>query len=150
MSHQTKNPARQSGLTIKSKIHFKNRRRGQKQICKGEEPKSTPIMPGNVPRISRLMALAIRFDGLIQQGEIQDYADLARHGHITRARATQIMNMLLLATDIQEEILFLPKTYKGRDPIIEHDIRQIIAIIDWKKQRRAWAELKKTRLSTSS
>ena len=31
-------------------------------------------------------------------------ADLARLGHVTRARITQIMNLLMLAPDIQEAI----------------------------------------------
>jgi hypothetical protein len=47
---------------------------------------------------------------------VTDYADLARLGHVTRARVTQIMNLLNLAPDIQEELVFLPKTIRGRDP----------------------------------
>lgn len=50
-------------------------------------------------------------------------AGLARLGHVTRARVTQIMNLLNLAPDIQEEILFLPRTLKGRDPIRERHLR---------------------------
>jgi hypothetical protein len=94
---------------------------------------------GNVPRVSRLMALAIRFDGLVRTGEIEDYADLARLGYVSRARITQIMNLLNLAPDIQEEILFLPKTTKGRDPIREKDLRPIAAIPQWNRQRKMWA-----------
>ncbi len=67
--------------------------------------------------------------------------DIARLGHVTRARVTQIMNMLLLVPDIQEEILFLPRTVSGRDPITERDIRAIGAEMDWTKQRRAWRRL---------
>ncbi|WP_146530474.1 hypothetical protein [Novipirellula artificiosorum] len=47
-----------------------------------------------------------------------------------------------LAPDIQEEILFLPNTVKGRDPIKEADIRPIAKTLDWKKQRKMWRELK--------
>lgn len=65
---------------------------------------------GNLPRITKLMALAIRFDSLVSRGEVQDYADLARLGYVTRARITQIMNLLNLAPDIQEALLFLPRT----------------------------------------
>ena len=81
------------------------------------------------------MALAIRFDGLIRRGEMGDYADLARLGYVSRARITQIMNMLNLAPDIQEKILFLPKTTKGRDPIREKDLRAIVAEPYWHRQR---------------
>ena len=100
------------------------------------------IEPGNLPRISKLMALAIRFDGLVRRGEVRDYADLARLGYVTRARITQIMNLLNLAPDIQEAILFLPRTVKGRDPIKEKVIRPIAAIPHWTRQRKTWRKLK--------
>lgn len=51
------------------------------------------------------MALAIHFEGLIRQGVVRDYADLARLGGVTRARITQIMNLLNLAPEIQEVLL---------------------------------------------
>jgi hypothetical protein len=46
-----------------------------------------PLPSGRVPRIARLMALAIRFDDLLLRGEVKDYAELARLGHVRRARA---------------------------------------------------------------
>lgn len=57
------------------------------------------------PRVTRLMALAIKFQDMVDRGEARDYADLTRLGYVTRARLTQIMNLLLLALDIQAEIL---------------------------------------------
>ncbi len=95
-----------------------------------------------MPRVARLMALAIRFEGLIREGVVADYAELARLGHVTRARVTQIMNLLNLAPDIQEEILYLPRVEHGRDPITERDLRQIVAVSDWKVQQRMWDQLK--------
>jgi len=67
---------------------------------------------------------------------------MARLGHVTRARVTQIMNLLNLAPDIQEELLFLPRTVKGHDPIRERHIRPIAASLDWRKQRRMWKDVK--------
>jgi hypothetical protein len=96
---------------------------------------------GRIPRISRLMALSIRFDGLIRDGVVADYAELARLGHVTRARITQIMNLLLLAPDIQEAILFLPRVQHGRDPIRLGRLQEIALTPDWRKQRRMWAAL---------
>ena len=75
---------------------------------------------------------------LAQGSEISDYAAIARLGHVSRARVTQIMNLLQLAPDIQEWLLFLPRTVKGRDPIREHHIRPIAAELEWRKQRRLW------------
>ena len=43
-----------------------------------------------IPRISRYMALAIHFEDLIRRGIITDYTDLARLGHVTRARVTEM------------------------------------------------------------
>ena len=63
--------------------------------------------------------------------------------HVTRARVTQIMNLLLLAPDIQEAILFLTRTVKGRDPIRERHIRPIAAEIEWRRQRDWWGRLAK-------
>ena len=105
------------------------------------------IEPGNLPRISKLMALAIRFDGLVRRGEVRDYADLARLGYVTRARITQIMNLLNLAPDIQEEILFLPRTVKGRDRLREKEVRPIAAVPHWSRQRKMWAKLTAERMS---
>jgi hypothetical protein len=85
------------------------------------------------------MALAIRFDKFIQSGEVADYAELSRLGHVTRARVTQIMNLLHLAPDIQEAILFLPRITRGRDPITERDLRPIAAEVNWTRQRYKWA-----------
>jgi hypothetical protein len=102
---------------------------------------AAPAATGKLPRIARLMALAIKFDGLLRDGVVRDYADLARLGHVTRARMTQIMNLLNLAPDIQEEILFLPKTMTGCDPVSERNLRRLTAIVRWNRQRKAWREL---------
>jgi hypothetical protein len=84
------------------------------------------------------MALAIRLDGLIREGAVRDYAECARIGHVTRARVTQIMNLLHLAPDIQEALLSLPRTVRGKDPVTERQVRCIAGLEDWSKQREAW------------
>ncbi len=112
---------------------------GRKELQAG--PLNPPVAPGRVPRVSRLMALAIRFDGLVHEGTVADYAEIARLGHVTRARLTQIMNLLHLAPDIQEAILFMPCAELGGDPITERELRPIAAVPDWKKQRRMWRRI---------
>ena len=62
----------------------------------------------------------------------------------TRARVTQITNLTLLAPDIQEALLFLPRMHHGPDPITERDLRPIIARPDWQKQRQIWRRLRGT------
>src|SRR5438132_12815939 len=97
--------------------------------------------PSRVPRISRLMALAIRFEDLIKAGGIADYSELAQLGHVSRARITQIMNLLHLAPDIQEQVLFLPPTRHGRDPIHLARLQPIATTLVWSQQRRIWSTL---------
>lgn len=127
--------------TVTSKVHFKVHGRGRKVLRRGVDPKKPKPSAGRVPRVARLMALAIRFDRLIAEGAIADQAELARIGHVTRARVTQICNLLHLAPDIQEQILFLPLVTEGRDRISERDLRPIAAEIRWDRQREMWAEL---------
>jgi len=87
------------------------------------------------------MALAIRFGELMRSNEVTTYAELARLGRVTRARMTQVMSLLSLASDIQEEILFLPPTRKGRDRVQLRHILPIAALSDWREQRVRWKNL---------
>src|SRR5262245_40505783 len=96
---------------------------------------------GRIPRVTRLLALAHRFDKLVREGHVRDYADLARLGQVTRARLTQIMNLLYLAPDIQEDILLLPAVEKGGDPFHERHLRPIASVPDWSKQRSTFRHL---------
>mgnify|MGYP001221403073 CR=1 FL=1 len=91
--------------------------------------------------IQALLRMQPKSACLLRDGVARDYADLARLGGVTRARLTQIMNLLNLAPDIQEEILFLPRTVKGSDIICERNLRPLAATADWRKQRRLWSEL---------
>jgi len=86
------------------------------------------------------MALALRLDGLVRTGQVRNYTELAALGHVTRARICQILNLLQLAPDLQEALLFLPLTLRGRDPIILADLMPIAAAFDWRKQRRLWRQ----------
>ena len=70
----------------------------------------------------------------VDRGEVANYADLARLAHVTRSRITQIMELLLLAPDIQEDLLFLPLSNGGRAVIHERMVRPIIAVVDWRRQ----------------
>jgi hypothetical protein len=83
--------------TISRKLHFQNTRHSKQTIRMGEMPKRKTV---RTPRISRLMALAIHFQEMLHAGHVNDLVTLARYGQVTRARMTQIMNLLCLAPDI--------------------------------------------------
>lgn len=135
-----------NNLSITQRVHFTRHRSGRKRLEAGENTSGQQLSapqpaPPAVPRVSRLMALAIHFDQLIRDGVISDYADLARLGRVTRARVTQIMNLLNLAPDIQERLLFLSKPQTGRDPITEKSLRPLAAEPNWETQRKLWRGL---------
>jgi hypothetical protein len=102
---------------------------------------SPPVPRGRVPRVSRLLALALRLDELVRAGVIADYATLADLAHVSRARITQITNLLVLAPDIQQALLFLPRTERGRDPIHLSQLQPLAAILEWGQQRSLWRTL---------
>ncbi len=123
-------------LSIECEVHFNTRCRGRKELEAGAAP--PPAAPGRVPRAARLLALAHRLERLLRTGVVRDYAEMARLGHVTRARVSQVRALLLLAPDIQEQLLFLPRIERGRDPIILQDVLPIAATADWRRQRRLW------------
>src|SRR5947208_397811 len=101
-------------LTLECDVYFARRRKGSREAVVGAEP-TVPAERGRVPRMAKLMALAIRFARLVQEGVVADYAAIARLGRVSRARVSQIMNLLMLAPDIQTELLFLPRIERGKD-----------------------------------
>lgn len=125
-------------ITVERKVDFANEQHGRKRLHEKHAATSSSE-PGHVPRVARLLALAIRFENLVRAGAVVDYAELARLGNVTRARMTQILNLLHLAPDIQEAILFLPKGERG--PMCERQLRAVTKAHCWKKQRALWREL---------
>ena len=130
-------------IKVKQKVRFVRSSAGRRRIV--DKPAPTPKPVGRIPRVSKLMALAIRFDGLLRDGTVADQSELARLARVTQPRMTQIMNLLHLAADIQEEVLFLPEVETGRDPIHEKLLRPVAAEICWQEQRKMWAELRAER-----
>ena len=126
-------------ITVERKVHFQVGRRTRKELRTGSKLVAEPVM--RVPRISRLMALAIHLDQMVRDGVVADQAELAKLGHVSRPRLTQIMNLLCLAPDIQEELLFLPAVERGREAVTERQLRPIAGTEDWGKQRRKWTDL---------
>ena len=127
-------------LTIELPVHFQRCGHGSRKELHAGVP-TPPLPPGRVPRVARLMALALRLDELVRTGQVASYSALASLGQVTRARISQILNLLHLAPDLQEALLFLPPTRRGRDPIILADLQPIAAAMDWRKQRRLWRRL---------
>ena len=106
------------------------------------EPAAPDATVGRVPRVARLMALAIRFDQLLRDGVVANQTELARLARVTQPRMTQIMNLLHLAPDIQEATLFL-NPVAGRSRLSERALREVVARRCWRSQRVRWGELER-------
>jgi hypothetical protein len=128
------------GVTLEFQVHLTTGRTGQRLLKRGVQPSNAAGGTGRVPRLARLMALALRFEELVRQGEVRDFADIAALGQVTRARVSQIVNLLNLAPDIQEEILFLPVVSGERETQSERAVRAIAGEPDWAQQRRLWKD----------
>ena len=109
---------------------------------KSERKEEQPV--GRVPRISKLMALAIRYDRMLNDGVVQSQTELAELLHVSQPRMTQIMNLLHLSPEIQEEILMLVEIREGRDPVTERDLRETCQSLQWDDQCRVWCTLTST------
>jgi len=78
---------------------------------------------------------------MVERSEVRDYAEIACLGYVTRARLTQIMNLLLLAPDIQADIVGWSAHAGERPEIAERHLRRLTQIPAWEPQRRLWREL---------
>lgn len=131
-------------MTVTTPVFFARGNKGRRRIV--DKPPPTQVVPeGRVPRISKLVALALRFDALILSGRCANLCELAELTMVTQPRITQVMNLLHLAPDILEELLFLPRVFAGRDPIHEKMLRKICGEVNFGRQRRHWEILKRSR-----
>ena len=125
--------------TVVRPIHFVRRGKSTKAVS---APDAAPkVLPSRVPRVARLMALAIHFDGMLRKGVVADQSELAEICNVTQPRMTQIMNLTLLAPAIQAQVLSLKAVSGRRDPVNERKLRRIAGEPCWEKQARMWASV---------
>ena len=118
--------------TVVRPIHFVRRGRRTKAVS---APDIAPTaLPNRVPRVARLMALAIHFDGMLRKGVVADQSELAHICEVTQPRITQIMNLLHLAPDIQERLLFLPRVESGKEEVCLKDLQGVAREWRWERQ----------------
>jgi hypothetical protein len=123
--------------TVKFKVRFDRGGKGGRTTAEVDRRSEQSAPTARVPRVARLMALAIKFDGLLRAGTVKNLSDLAGLGGVTRARITQVMNLLHLAPDLQEGLLSMT----GRATLTLADLQPVCRELDWRRQRRLWAQL---------
>lgn len=115
-------------------IPIRRGRRGARVVMDAAESMAGTTRP---PVVARTLALAHTMQTMIERGEVTDQADLARVFGFTRARISQIMDLALLAPDIQDDILRAVEL-GGRDAVTERELRRVVRATSWSEQRRAW------------
>ena len=88
-------------------------------------------------KVAHLLALADYIEAAIDAGTYKDRADAARQLGVTRPRISQIMDLALLAPDIQEAILFM-EAVDGVEAVRERQLRGIVGDGGWEGQRGRW------------
>jgi hypothetical protein len=80
-----------------------------------------------------MLALAHKLEGLVRSGVVKDYSELARLGHVSASRISQILMLLYLAPAIQEQVLFLDTA--SAHLLTEQDLRRVAREPSWDRQR---------------
>lgn len=137
--NETKPPEAPAGVRIfEGKLHRVQRRHGKAFV---EGPPAPPPPPvGRPARVAIMLALAHKIEEAIDRGLVRDRAEVARRLGLTRARLTQLLDLTLLAPDLQEQILDL-EAVDGIEPLSERALRPVVKIEGWEEQREEWQSL---------
>ena len=120
---------------------FRRIRRRRRTVLTSEPEPETPHPVRRPARIAVLLATAHRLQEALDRGDISDRAELARRLGVTRARVTQVLNLTLLAPDIQEALLFA-EAVDGVEPVSERGLRGLAGLDAWAEQRKRWSGLR--------
>ncbi len=101
----------------------------------------SPAEPTRQPaQVARMLALAHHLQRAVERGAAANQAALASELGLTRARLTQVLDLLLLAPDLQEDVLTM-EALDGHQPLAERQLRHVLRSESWIEQRAQWASL---------
>lgn len=103
-----------------------------------EQPPETHEPVRRPARVAIALALAHKVEEAIQRGVARDRAEVARRLGLTRAKITHLLDLTLLAPDIQAAVLEL-RSVDGVEPCGERFLRAVGHAASWQLQRAAWA-----------
>ena len=103
-------------------------------------PPPKPVAKRRPARVAQMLALAHELQNKLDRAEHRDQTTLAAQLGFTRGRLTQLLDISLLAPDIQEEVLHL-EAIDGREPLAERDLHRLARLSAWPDQRAAWHAL---------
>ena len=131
-------PAADGTARVEFDVKFSRGRRGSRKIkalAKAVAKSTLRSVPPQVPKVTRLLVLGYHFERLVCSGVVRNYAELAQLTGLSKTRVTQIVNLTLIAPDIQAEILNLDKPTGSRILNFERSLRNLTAMPDWNEQR---------------
>jgi hypothetical protein len=108
--------------------------RVQRGHAKRFTPEAPPAPVRRPARVAVMLALAHKIQQAIDAGTVSDRAEVARRLGFTRARVTHLMDLTLLAPDLQERVLGL-EAVDGVEPIGERALRPVVRACRWEEQR---------------
>lgn len=121
--------------------HFHRvRRRAEVRFREGAPPPPREVARRSA-HVARMLALAHHVESAIARGLVASAADVAGQLGFTRARVTHLLDLQLLAPDVQEEVLFL-EAVEGEEPLSERGLRAVAHAGTWEVQRERWREVK--------
>lgn len=118
-------------------------RAGQGWKLTEDEPQPDPEPVHRPARVAHMLALAHVLQDAIDEGVYESRAEVARKFGLTRARVTQFLGLVMLAPDIQEEVLFL-EAIDGVEPLSVRALRPLVTLAPWEEQRRVWRAIRDT------
>lgn len=118
---------------ITAALHRVQRGHGKGFVAK---PPCRPVPAHRPARVAVMLALAHAIRAAIGAGHVTDQSEVARRLGFTPARVTQLLDLLQLAPDLQERVLFL-EAVDGIEPLAERQLRPYVRILSWEAQREA-------------
>ena len=121
--------AEQSGRLVVGKIQ--RVRNGKRVVLRGPEAAADP--EPEIPRIAYMLAMAHLVQRRLDTGSYRNQTEAAANLGVTRARLTQLLDLTLLAPEIQETVLL--ENWSAR--WTERNLRALVLEPEWRGQEAA-------------
>lgn len=115
-------------------------RKDRRVLLSVTPPPAKPEPVHRPAKVAQMLALAHHLQRAIDRGDVADRAAVARRLGLTRARVTQLLDLLILAPDLQLAVLRL-EAIDGAEPLAERTLRAVAHAGTWADQRAAWSKL---------
>ncbi len=119
-------------MSLKIDVHFLSGTSSHRILRKGKKPRH--MKSSRLPRLTRLMALAIKYEAILDRGDVNGHQELADMAGVDRSYLSRILRLRLLSPYIQEWLTNLPENERGGNPLPWCELRKIASISSWETQ----------------